>query len=733
VSDPVPHLVVTSTVMRMATTDSDDEPCPVPVVSERAGRFAVVTPFAASSDQQRAVNELAQAIETDQTPVTLLGITGSGKSAVMAWTIERLQRPALILAPNKALAAQLAAELRAMLPHNAVSFFVSYYDYYQPEAYVAASDTYIAKEAQINDEIDRLRHEATVSLVTRRDSVVVATVSAIYGLGTPADYRASVLHLTPGGQLEPLDLARQLVAIGYSRNDTAPSRGQFRVRGDTIELHPSEGRERQRVSFYGDTIELLEWLDPSGAPMAAVPHLTITPTSHWTYHNDRLRAAIDTINAELTQRVDELTQAGRIVEAQRLSQRTRHDIELLEVTGTCPGVENYSRHLDGRTGGQAPATLLDYLDDEAIVFIDESHVTLGQLQAAASGDRARKTNLIDHGFRLPSARDNRPLTFDEFRAVARQVVFVSATPGRIEQDWATATVELVTRPTGLLDPTITVHPRRGQLDDLVARVQTVCGRQERALVTCTTKRGAEDLVDWLVGQGVRARWLHSDLDTIERQKLLRDLRLGAFDVLVGVNLLREGLDLPEVSLVAVLDADVDGFLRSTSALLQTIGRAARNAHGDVVLYADRVSDAMAAAIHETERRRNRQQAVNLAAGVTPQSLTTPIRDLVLADGARDTSRRGEGRRGADRWGAGRWGDGGDTGILGQGEVWPEVATLDDAQLLERLQHASSQMHQAAAELAFEAAGWWRDRLEGAEAEFARRNPLGGTGDAPVPV
>lgn len=669
--------------------------------------FSVEVPFDPSPDQQRAVGELAGKLACGDRFVTLLGITGSGKSAAMAWTVERLQRPALVLAPNKSLAAQLAAELKAMMPGNSVCFFVSYYDYYQPEAYVPSSDTFIEKESQVNAEIDRLRHEATASLLLRRDTVVVASVSCIYGLGAPESYLAAMVPVAVGDRVEPLELARALVDAGYSRNDVAPSQGQFRVRGDVVEVYPPGLETGWRVGFFGDEVEALEMVDRVSGPSGVLlPEVVFDPVSHYVTEPERLAAAVAAARVELAGQVEALTRAGKLVEAQRLTQRTEHDLELLEQTGFCPGVENYSRHLEGRPAGSPPGTLLDYFDDDFVVFVDESHVTVPQLNAAYAGDASRKRTLVEHGFRLPSALDNRPLRFEEFLERAGQVVSVSATPGPWELSvQSSEVVELLTRPTGLLDPLVEVHPRRGQLEDLLDRVRVCAGRGERVLVTTTTKQSAEDLVEWLSGKSQRARFLHSDVDTVERQELTRALRLGEFDVLVGVNLLREGLDLPEVSLVAVLDADVEGFLRSKTALIQTMGRAARNVHGHVVLYADRLTPAMVAAMEETGRRRRLQEEYNALWGVEPSTVPTPVRPVLLSS---VSPARGRGKPLQSVSGS--------SGV----SVAVDAASWPVEDLVAEVERLRGQMAAAAEQLRFEEAARLRDELVPLEELLAAR-------------
>jgi excinuclease ABC subunit B len=591
--------------------------------------FRVQSPFQPAGDQPAAIDALAQGAQDGLRFQTLEGITGSGKTATIAWVIERLQRPTLILEPNKSLAAQLAAELREMLPDNRVEFFVSYYDYYQPEAYIARTDTFIEKDSSINDEIDRLRHAATSSLLTRRDTVVVASVSCIYGLGSPDEYRDRMLAVTRGEEYDQRALLRRLVDMQYSRNDMTLLRGTFRVRGDTVEVHPSYEQEGVRLSFFADTLERIALFDPlTGDERGTVEDLTIFAASHYVAGDETMARAITSIEAELQERLAEFQAQGKLLETQRLRARTEHDLEMLAETGSCAGIENYSRHLDGRAPGERPYTLLDYFPADFLMVIDESHVAVPQLNGQYAGDKSRKDVLVEHGFRLPSALDNRPLRFEEFLERVPQAVFVSATPGPYEQEVSDAVVEQVIRPTGLVDPPVEIVPTRGQIDDLRARIERTVEAGDRVLVTTLTKKMAEDLTTYLADAGVRVQYLHSDIDTIERIEILRSLRLGEFDVLVGINLLREGLDLPEVGLVAILDADKEGFLRSRSSLIQTIGRAARNARGRAVLYADTITDSMRAALSITERRREVQLAHNAANGIDPQSITTAVRDIL---------------------------------------------------------------------------------------------------------
>jgi len=563
---------------------------------------------------------------------TLLGVTGSGKTYTMAQVIQRVQRPALVLAHNKTLAAQLCSEFKEFFPNNAVEYFVSYYDYYQPEAYIPHSDTYIEKDSSINDEIDKLRHSATCSLFERRDVIIVASVSCIYGLGDPEQYSTLVLSLRRGGEHNRDDVLRRLVDIQYERNDMNFVRGKFRVRGDVLEIFPAGSSEQAiRVEFFGDEVERLVEFDVlTGEIIGERQHVSVFPASHYATSRDRMDKAIVRIEEELEQRLAELRQQDKLLELQRLEQRTRYDIEMMMEMGFCSGIENYSRHLTERQPGDAPYTLLDYFPDDFLMIIDESHVTIPQVRAMYAGDRSRKQSLVDYGFRLPSAFDNRPLQFPEFEERLGQVVYVSATPAPYELELSGQVVEQIIRPTGLVDPELFVRPTRGQIDDLIGEINARAAKNERVLVTTLTKKMSEDLTDYLRETGIRVRYMHSEINTLERMEIIRDLRLGTFDVLVGINLLREGLDLPEVSLVTILDADKEGFLRSERSLIQTIGRAARNAHGKVILYADRVTDSMARAIGETDRRRKRQTAFNLEHGITPQTIIKGVRDVIEA-------------------------------------------------------------------------------------------------------
>ena len=592
--------------------------------------FELYQPYAPAGDQPSAIDKLVAGVQDGEVFQTLLGVTGSGKTFTMANVIARLGRPAIVFAPNKTLAAQLYSEFREFFPKNAVEYFVSYYDYYQPEAYVPQRDLFIEKDSAINEHIEQMRLSCTKSVLERRDVVIVATVSAIYGIGQPEAYHQMVLTLRAGDKLGQRDLIAQLVRMQYERNDVDFSRGKFRVRGDTIDVFPAEHSEMAlRIELFDDEIESLQLFDPlSGRIRQKIPRFTVYPSSHYVTPREQVLAAVETIKTELSERVKELVGQGKLVEAQRLEQRTRFDLEMLCEVGHCKGIENYSRHLSASPPGAPPATLTDYLPKDALMFLDESHVLIGQFGGMYNGDRARKTTLVEYGFRLPSALDNRPLKFEEFESRMRQAIFVSATPAQWEKDHAGQVVEQLVRPTGLVDPQLEVRPATRQVDDVLQEIRIRVDKHERVLITTLTKRMAEQLTDYLTDNGVKVRYLHSDVDTVERVEILRDLRLGTFDVLVGINLLREGLDIPEVSLVAILDADKEGFLRSERSLIQTIGRAARNLHGRAILYADRVTDSMRRAISETERRRARQIAHNELHGITPRSIVKEVRDLI---------------------------------------------------------------------------------------------------------
>ena len=623
---------------------SHSEHRPVGDIERAAKEFEVVSEYQPAGDQPSAIAELADRINRGERDIVLMGATGTGKSATAAWLIEKVQRPTLVMAPNKTLAAQLANELRQLLPNNAVEYFVSYYDYYQPEAYIAQTDTYIEKDSSINEDVERLRHSATSSLLSRRDVVVVSSVSCIYGLGTPQSYLDRSVLLKVGDEVERDRFLRLLVDIQYARNDVAFSRGTFRVKGDTVDIIPAYEELAVRVEFFGDEIDALYYIHPlTGDVISQADELRIFPATHYVAGPERMEKAVEAIKAELAVRLEDLENRGKLLEAQRLRMRTEYDLEMIEQVGFCSGIENYSRHIDGRDAGSAPATLIDYFPEDFLLIIDESHVTVPQIGGMYEGDASRKRNLVDFGFRLPSALDNRPLTWQEFDDRRGQAVFMSATPGTFEMAASGGEfVEQVIRPTGLVDPKVVVKPTDGQIDDLIHEIRLRVEKKERVLVTTLTKKMAEDLTDYLLENGVRVRYLHSDIDTLQRVELLRQLRLGEYDVLVGINLLREGLDLPEVSLVAILDADKEGFLRSTTSLIQTIGRAARNVSGEVHMYADRITDSMQNAIEETERRREKQIAYNTEHGIDPQPLRKKIADIldeVYEDGGELPARR----------------------------------------------------------------------------------------------
>ncbi len=591
--------------------------------------FKVVSDFAPAGDQPTAIAGLVEGIRRGDRFQTLLGITGSGKSATIAWTIEQVQKPTLILAPNKSLAAQLANEFKEFFPENRVEYFVSYYDYYQPEAYIASSDTYIEKDSSINDEIDRLRHSATSGLLTRDDVIVVASVSCIYGMGNPDEYRGQLLELHTGVDYDQRSILRRLVDLQYDRNDMNLVRGNFRVRGDTIEVHPAYEEHVLRIEMFGDTVERLVMVDPiTGEQLGEEKEILLFPATHYVTGEDRMRTAVQGIEVELQERLKWFEQEGKLLEAQRLRMRTQYDLEMMAEVGYCNGIENYSRHIDGRAPGEAPFTLIDYFPKDFLLVIDESHQAVPQVHGQYMGDRSRKENLIDYGFRLPSAGDNRPLRWDEFYDKLHQVVFVSATPGPYEIGQSAQVVEQVVRPTGLIDPEVVVKPSKGQIDDLMEEARKRIDQGDRVLVTTLTKRMAQDLTDYLLEQGLRVRYLHSEVDTVERIEILRDLRLGEFDILVGINLLREGLDLPEVSLVCILDADKEGFLRSETSLIQTTGRAARHVNGQVIMYADKITGSMERAIRVTQERRLKQMAYNTEHGINPQSIRKAVTDIL---------------------------------------------------------------------------------------------------------
>ncbi|WP_454921362.1 excinuclease ABC subunit UvrB [Actinomyces naeslundii] len=689
---------------------------PVTELQRAAKPFEVISPYSPSGDQPTAIAELTERLRAGEKDIVLLGATGTGKSATTAWLVEQVQRPTLILEPNKTLAAQMAAEFRELLPNNAVEYFVSYYDYYQPEAYVPQTDTFIEKDSSINDEVERLRHSATNSLLTRRDVVVVSSVSCIYGLGTPQEYVDRMTSLEVGQQIDRDDLLRRFVTMQYTRNDIDFTRGTFRVRGDTVEIIPMYEELAIRIEFFGDEIEALATLHPvTGDVIDTAEQVFVFPASHYVAGPERMQKAIEGIEAELAERLGQLEHDGRLLEAQRLRMRTTYDLEMLQQIGMCSGIENYSLHIDGRETGTPPNTLLDYFPEDFLLVIDESHVTVPQIGAMHEGDASRKRTLVDHGFRLPSALDNRPLTFAEFEDRIGQTVYLSATPGDYETQRSDGVVEQIIRPTGLVDPKVVVKPTDGQIDDLLEEVRARVERQERILVTTLTKRMAEDLTTYLAERGVRVEYLHSDVDTLRRVELLRELRLGRFDVLVGINLLREGLDLPEVSLVSILDADKEGFLRSTRSLIQTIGRAARNVSGEVHMYADTITPAMAEAIEETERRRTKQLAYNTEHGIDPQPLRKKIADVtdmlaredvdtadLLAGGYRgheESSVRDRRKHAAEA------------------TVREKLAGAAQGDLVELINELTQQMHVAAEDLHFELAARLRDEIQDLKKEL----------------
>jgi excinuclease ABC subunit B len=696
---------------------------PVTDLVRATAPFRVVSDFSPSGDQPTAIDDLERRVRAGESNVVLLGATGTGKSATTAWLVERLQRPTLVMAPNKTLAAQLANEFRELLPDNAVEYFVSYYDYYQPEAYVPQTDTYIEKDSSINEEVERLRHSATNSLITRRDVVVVASVSCIYGLGTPQEYVDRMVRLEVGQEIERDKLLRKLVDVQYARNDLAFTRGTFRVRGDTIEVIPVYEELAVRIEMFGDEIERLTMLHPlTGEVVSENQSVFVFPATHYVAGPERMERAIAGIELELAHRLSELERQGKLLEAQRLRMRTTYDIEMMRQVGFCSGIENYSRHIDGRAVGTPPNTLLDYFAEDFLLVIDESHVTVPQIGGMYEGDMSRKRTLVDHGFRLPSAMDNRPLKWEEFLERIGQTVFLSATPGPYELSRGRGVVEQIIRPTGLVDPQVVVKPTKGQIDDLVHEIRLRADRDERVLVTTLTKKMAEDLTDYLLELGVRVRYLHSEVDTLRRIELLKELRLGEYDVLVGINLLREGLDLPEVSLVAILDADKEGFLRSGTSLVQTIGRAARHVSGQVHMYADAVTPSMRKAIEETNRRREKQVAYNVERGLDPQPLRKRIADI-LDDVIRDAATNGE-RIG----GGGRQQSRGKTPVPGlssrrgrrgeeSGRHAAQLAGMPRAELASLIQQLSDQMHVAATELQFELAARLRDEVNDLKREL----------------
>ncbi|MBP2367308.1 excinuclease ABC subunit UvrB [Pseudonocardia parietis] len=704
---------------------------PVGEIERSDGRFQVVSDLKPAGDQPTAIAELDSRLRGGEQDIVLLGATGTGKSATTAWLIEQQQRPTLVMAPNKTLAAQLANELREMLPNNAVEYFVSYYDYYQPEAYIAQTDTYIEKDSSINDDVERLRHSATMNLLSRRDVVVVASVSCIYGLGTPQSYLDRSVSLAVGEEVERDRLLRLLVDVQYTRNDVAFSRGTFRVRGDTVEIIPAYQELALRIEFFGDEIEALYHLNPlTGDTVEQVDEIRIFPATHYVAGPERMERAVRDIEAELEQRLEQMENQGKLLEAQRLRMRTQYDLEMIRQVGFCSGIENYSRHIDGRGAGTAPATLIDYFPEDFLLVVDESHVTVPQIGGMYEGDMSRKRNLVEYGFRLPSAVDNRPLTWEEFADRIGQTVYLSATPGPYELNRAGGEfVEQVIRPTGLVDPEVVVKPTKGQIDDLVAEIRDRTDKDERVLVTTLTKKMAEDLTDYLLELGIKVRYLHSEVDTLRRVELLRQLRSGEYDVLVGINLLREGLDLPEVSLVAILDADKEGFLRSGTSLIQTIGRAARNVSGQVHMYADRITDSMRHAIDETDRRRAKQVAYNTERGIDPQPLRKRIADILdqvyreaedteavpVGGSGRNASR---GKRAAGE--AGRAPAGGSSGVATD----RDTAAMPRAELADLIQQLNDQMLTAARDLQFELAARLRDEIADLKKELRGMDAAG---------
>ena len=664
-------------------------------------KFVVESPFTPAGDQPEAIAKLAEGVERGDRFQTLLGITGSGKSATIAWTIEKVQRPTLILAPNKSLAAQLAQEMREFFPNNRVEYFVSYYDYYQPEAYIASSDTFIEKDSSINDEIDRLRHSATAALLTRRDTIVVASVSCIYGMGDPGEYRGNLLELHVGVDYDQRSILARLVGLQYDRNDLTLGRGNFRVRGDTIEVHPAYEETVTRFEMFGDTVERISVIDPvTGESLRDLTEVVVFPATHYVAGEERMRVAMAKIEIELADRLKVFEAENKLLEAQRIRMRTMFDLEMMKEVGYCNGIENYSMHIDGRNSGEPPFTLLDYFPKDYLLVIDESHVAIPQLHGQFAGDRSRKQTLVEHGFRLPSAMDNRPLQFEETMERLNQCIFLSATPAKFELSLSDQIVEQIVRPTGLIDPEVMVRPTLGQIDDLIEMIKSKTAQGDRTLVTTLTKKMSEDLSEYLIEQGLRVRYLHSNIDTIERIEILRALRLGEFDVLVGINLLREGLDLPEVSLVAILDADKQGFLRSQTSLIQMIGRAARNVDGQVIMYADNHTPAMEFAISETARRRELQIAYNLKHGIDPQTVRKAIGDILsvlrpASSGANGAPYPGKGKRKDHE----------------RDKVMRELRALPHGELARLVATLEEEMNQAAEELKFEYAARLRDEIK----------------------
>ena len=664
-------------------------------------KFVVESPFTPAGDQPEAIAKLAQGVERGDRFQTLLGITGSGKSATVAWTIEKVQRPTLILAPNKSLAAQLAQEMREFFPNNRVEYFVSYYDYYQPEAYIASSDTFIEKDSSINDEIDRLRHSATAALLTRRDTIVVASVSCIYGMGDPGEYRGNLLELHVGVDYDQRSILARLVGLQYDRNDLTLGRGNFRVRGDTIEVHPAYEETVTRFEMFGDTVERISVIDPvTGETLRDLSEIVVFPATHYVAGEERMRVAMEKIETELAERLKIFEAEGKLLEAQRIRMRTMFDLEMMKEVGYCNGIENYSMHIDGRKSGEPPFTLLDYFPKDYLLVIDESHVAIPQLHGQFAGDRSRKQTLVEHGFRLQSAMDNRPLQFEETMERLNQCIFLSATPAKFELSLSDQIVEQIVRPTGLIDPEVMVRPTLGQIDDLIEMIKSKTAQGDRTLVTTLTKKMSEDLSEYLIEQGLRVRYLHSNIDTIERIEILRALRLGEFDVLVGINLLREGLDLPEVSLVAILDADKQGFLRSQTSLIQMIGRAARNVDGQVIMYADNRTSAMEYAISETARRRELQIAYNLKHGIDPQTVRKAIGDILSVlrpapSGSNGAPYPGKGKRKDHE----------------RDKVMRELRALPHGELARLVATLEEEMNQAAEELKFEYAARLRDEIK----------------------